>query len=181
MINKKIIDNTYILPCLQEVKKSPIRYFEQEQEGSKIYDNKFNSLQKNTSDLFYEYWIKKKDETEQNETELTNIINGDERLSVKVPRILPYGVNKCKNLYDSRSKTSYGIWEILLEFMINKLKNGGTFLLFTHHNRIKKTLLPIIDKNICDSYATCFTLRIEINNIFIITFNFMIYFFKRIF
>lgn len=164
MINKKIIDNTYILPCLQELKKFPISYFEQEQEGSIIYNNNFNSIGENTSNLFYEYWIKKKDKKEQDEIKLIDIINGDERLSVKVPRILPYGVNRCKNLYDYSSKTSYGIWEILLEFMTNKLKNGGTYVIVSHHNRIKKTLLPLIDKNICDGYANCFTLRIEISN-----------------
>ena len=168
MINKKIIDNTYILPCLQELKKFPISYFEQEQEGSIIYNNNFNSIGKNTSSTFYNYWnkINNKKNTENNETILNNILNNDKRKSMIVPRLIPENINKCKDLdlYKSKSKKSYGIWEILLEFMLSKLKNGGTFVIVSHHNRIKKTLLPIIDKNICDGYANCFTLRIEISN-----------------
>ena len=165
MINKNIIDNTYILPCLQETKKFPIDYFEQEQEGSIIYNNNFNSIGKNTSSTFYNYWNKTNlKNNEKNETILNNILNNDERISMIVPRLIPENINKCKDLYDSKSKTSYGIWELLLEFMLSKLKNGGTFVIVSHHNRIKKTLLPIIDKKICNGYANCFTLRIEISN-----------------
>lgn len=171
-------DNLYILPCLQERRQNPINLsnltvIEKEQECSIINSNgEITPLSNPSSELFNDVWLNKKT--------IDSVLKdkGDNRVGLIAPS-LPQFKTECKNLESDKK------WEMFGNFAKNKLPNGGTLMLITHHNRMRglydfktnifkkddpQALFPLNPSNEtnkgnkCNSYANNICFRVEIVN-----------------
>lgn len=165
VIDKTIIkDNIFILPCLQERRRSGIfsTRFEKEQEASIMNDKENQELSSRSSKLFNKVW--------QGNSNLENILPDDMRESLVCPSFESLAFDKfteCKDLNTVQK------WELLINWVLSqeKTEEGGTYILVTHHNRMRgddskdnQALLPFItEKSECNAYANNFCLRIHIN------------------
>ena len=99
------------------------------------------------------------------------LLPGDQRQSFRVPKaFITFSEHetpptKCQNPSNNNGKE----WGTLLNFMLNQQvtfsDRNNTFLVVSHHNRIKESFLPI--KNRCgdgskkSGYANCICFRIS--------------------
>jgi len=172
-------DTLYILPCLQERRQnfmnttksnlSILSKIEKEQEGS-IIDNNGNikpiDPDRNTSDVFNDVWIGKKDQSTGQNMSIDNVLKnkGDNRKGLIAPNLPTFETN-CKDIDTSRK------WEMFGNFAKDNLQDGGTLMLITHHNRMRgftnndpQALIPLNASSKCKSYANNVCFRIVIDN-----------------
>lgn len=125
-------------------------------------DKENQELSSRSSKLFNKVW--------QGNSNLENILPGDMRESLVCPSFESLAFDKfieCKDLNTVQK------WELLINWVLSqeKTKEGGTYILVTHHNRMRgdgsednQALLPFVTKKSeCNAYANNFCLRIHIN------------------